>query len=672
MHDENLHQELSYADLIGTSIRKTLPNCPQTLSPRLASPTHDQAPSVGRGWTETDSDSLPAFIKPVSKVLDPDNLGFLRKKGALQIPARELRDEIINCYLQYVHPQLPVLDESTLRDIARDPSSMKTAPMSILLFQAAMFSAVHFIAVDSIRKAGFDRALDIRRAFYAKARVSASPPFESICSSSLRVQLLYDFDVESDRLAIVQSLILMAYMSETPGDAKGGWHWIGAAHGLAMTLGLHRKVDYATLDPRESRLRRRIWWSCYIRDRTLALAMNRPWRIRDEDFDTPMLTLADFDLDVDQGQYQSPPDADRQDATSLAQVTVSLAQLCTQISDLLDIHFSTLPEEGSSPPSHPPDGTGLTTTLYFAKSQIKQIDGVVACDRKLQSWFINRPLACIYSPNGSRSLVLNRAFVNLVYFSLVSALHRPLLRANFLGDFVEYQMLSERRVRDAALETCRMSAHLHELGLGQYCPGAAALLQVPAIIYFLRELRSPNARPGGEIFSSIQACIDIVEDVKERHIGAQIGLIIALGLLRRSNVAVQTDTRTGRVVKLAHLNGVAASVQSLNGLESDQPQAASEPGNLRKSQTDIGRVTRASMDNSASAEVSAASFWGTVQETGVDFDLETQFFADQGFSESLVSNLFPFASLDDGGFQGFTDNLYPQVPYPGVHKTHED
>jgi hypothetical protein len=456
----------------------------------------------------------------------------------------------------------------------------------------------------------------------------------------------------------------MAYMSETPGDAKGGWHWIGAAHGLAMTLGLHRKVDYATLDPRESRLRRRIWWSCYIRDRTLALAMNRPWRIRDEDFDTPMLTLADFDLDVDQG------DADRQDATSLAHVTVSLAQLCTQISDLLDIHFSTLPEEGSSPPSHPPDGTGHTTTLYFAKSQIKHIDGVVACDRKLQSWFKNRPLACIYSPNGSSSLVLNRAFVNLVFFSLVSALHRPLLRANFLGDFVEYQMLSERRVREAALETCRMSAHLHELGLGQFYPGAGALLQVPAVIFFLRELRSPNARPCGEILSSIQACIDIVEDVKERHIGAQIGLIIALGLLRRSNVAVQTDPRTGRVVKLTH----PGSNHSLKDLENQQPQAVSEPGNLpENSQTDdIERVTGANRDNSPSAEVSTASFRGTLQETGGDFDLETRFFADQGFSESLVSDLVPFASLDGGGFQDFTDDLYTQGPYLDIHKTNED
>jgi hypothetical protein len=176
LQDENLHQELSYADLIGTSIRQTLPSCPQPLSPRLASPSRDQAPSVGRDRTETDHDALPSFIKPLSKALNPDNLDFLHKKGALHIPARELRDEIINCYLQYVHPQLPVLDESTLREIARDPSSMKIAPMSILLFQAAMFSAVHFIAVDSIRKAGFDRALDLRRAFYAKARVSARSP----------------------------------------------------------------------------------------------------------------------------------------------------------------------------------------------------------------------------------------------------------------------------------------------------------------------------------------------------------------------------------------------------------------------------------------------------------------------------------------------------------------
>ena len=192
LQDENLHQELSYVHLIGNSIRQTLPSCSPTLSPSLASPVRNQAPSIGHGWTETDNEALPLFIKPISKVLDSDNLDFLHKKGALQIPPRKLRDEIINCYLQYVHPQLPVLNGSPLREIAQDSSSMKTGPMSILLFQAAMFSAVHFIDIDSIRKAGFERALDIRRAFYAKARVSGrSPRVDTLrlttCTAPLRL-----------------------------------------------------------------------------------------------------------------------------------------------------------------------------------------------------------------------------------------------------------------------------------------------------------------------------------------------------------------------------------------------------------------------------------------------------------------------------------------------------
>ena len=151
---------------------------------------------------------------------------------------------------------------------------------------------------------------------------------------------------------------------------KGGWHWIGVAHTLALSLGLHRNIDYARLSIREGRLRRRIWWSCYIRDRTFALASNRPWRIRDEEFDTPMLTLDDFDIDESEARYSqndhcSMCRADKEEEMRLAQLSIGLAELCIQVGDILSIHFSVLPEEDASPPTQPPDETGLTTTLFF-------------------------------------------------------------------------------------------------------------------------------------------------------------------------------------------------------------------------------------------------------------------------------------------------------------------
>ena len=461
----------------------------------------------------------------------------------------------------------------------------------------------------------------------------------------------------------------MAYMSETPGDARGGWHWVGIAVALAMTLGLHRRADYVTLVPEKGRLRRRIWWSCYIRDRTLALAMNRPWRIRDEDFDTPMLTLADFEIGESEKHHPEtaeglPVTANREEDVKLAQMSINLAHLCTWIGDILDIHFSILPEETAPLPSRSQDTTGLTSTLLFARSQVMQFDRIMACDRKLQVWYQNRPSTCIYSPVGSNACVVNGAFLNLVFFSMVSALHRPLLRSSMLVDFVEYRMWSQRKVQNAAMETSRMSRDLHQLGLGRFYPGAGALLQLPAILVFLRELRTPSSRRPNEIFSSILPCINVVEDVKERHIGARIAMCLGVDLLQKSNIVLHIDNDTKRIIGLCHRNSMPAPDPPLQNDEAHK--AAGENLTPRKS-TD-GPVTKNDAENILEQSFLATDSAYLSQEGTQDSiilqrsDLEIQFPAGEGDPENPVSSLNPFSSLVDWDPLQFADYLWAQSP----------
>ena len=108
--------------------------------------------------------------------------------------------------------------------------------------------------------------------------------------------MLYDFDYESDRVSLVQALLLLTYYYETPDDQKDTWHWMGVATSVAHTIGLHRNPENTNLDPKRAKLWKRIWWSTYMRDRLIALGMRRPTRIKTEDFDVPMLTLDDFEI----------------------------------------------------------------------------------------------------------------------------------------------------------------------------------------------------------------------------------------------------------------------------------------------------------------------------------------------------------------------------------------
>ena len=105
--------------------------------------------------------------------------------------------------------------------------------------------------------------------------------------------MLYDADCEVDPISLVQSLLLMS--SGAPDDERDPWHWIGVAISVAHTIGLHRNPEAIVVDKKQ-KLWKRIWWSCLMRDRLVALEMRQPTRIKEQDFNVPMLTLEDFDI----------------------------------------------------------------------------------------------------------------------------------------------------------------------------------------------------------------------------------------------------------------------------------------------------------------------------------------------------------------------------------------
>lgn len=395
--------------------------------------------------------------------------------------------------------------------------------------------------------------------------------------------------------------------------------------------------------------------------------MNRPLRIRDEEFDTPMLTMDDFETDIYgsapvEAVDGSPVPVDTATAEEHARMSISLAKLCTGIGEILHLHYSMLPEEGAPSTLH--DQTGHTSTLFFARNGVRQVESIHRCDQRLQEWFRDRPSTCVYSTVGQRSFVFHRAFLNLVYFSMVSTLHRPLLRPSALGDFAEYRMLSERRVQNAALEVCRMSHDMRTLGLARFYPGAGSLLQLPAVIILLRELRSPHGRRAEEVFPSILSCINVVEDIRERQIGGQIAMFLGYDLLRRANIAVQWDKQTSRAVGLCYRDGISLSPSSC--LQRNGPHGATK--------VDLLQASAAGEATSASSGLEV----GPEQQT---FTLECDHAVGGPQNERSIpqpgvrEGLYPAADADfDAIFGGFanwntlsiSDDWWTQSPNPDV------
>lgn len=135
----------------------------------------------------------------------------------------------------------------------------------------------------------------------------------------------------------------MGFWYTDPQDHTGAWYWIGIAISLCQNLGLHREpqsnVRGAGISDHYARHARRLWWTCFIRDRWVSLAKGRPMRIHHEDCDVPMPVAGDILLDI-----QQVPSYDRQkfiptDHEALSSMWVRLVQISGALGDILRAYY---------------------------------------------------------------------------------------------------------------------------------------------------------------------------------------------------------------------------------------------------------------------------------------------------------------------------------------------
>ena len=115
--------------------------------------------------------ALPAFIKPFPLSIKPSHLSFLESEKALDLPNPTLESELLRCYLEFVHPYMPLLEvHDMLRSIRNKDGS--GGQISLLLYQSIMFSATAFADKKLLTAAGYETRRSARRAFFEKAQVS--------------------------------------------------------------------------------------------------------------------------------------------------------------------------------------------------------------------------------------------------------------------------------------------------------------------------------------------------------------------------------------------------------------------------------------------------------------------------------------------------------------------
>ncbi|KAK2602255.1 hypothetical protein N8I77_008804 [Diaporthe amygdali] len=454
---------------------------------------------------------LPAWVKPLPDKIGPDEIAYLQRKGALSIPDPPLQNALLQAYVEYVHPYMPLLELFDFLNLI-NAGDGQGGQVSLLLYHAVLFAGSAFVKKKALSEHGYPNRKAARKIFFQRAR------------------LLYDFDYDSDRLVLVQALLLMTYWYETPDDQKDTWHWMGVAISLAHTIGLHRNPDNGTMTPRKQKLWKRMWWSCFMRDRLIALGMRRPTRIKDEDFDVPMLSESDFEIEVlPDDNHLLPSDCTMIRNTDmqreLAEMCVQKAKLCVLISHMLKAQYSVLIRDRLQP-----ERTN-TTMMLFPNKSLDNLEAVQQVDRELAGWATALPPSCQYRSlvradieAGRSTVAVQRNLLHMVFQTTTSALHRPLFLPTSLSQPPQasrtVQENSRAKVKNAATQITRMAAEMHHYHLDKYLPTTGVTVVLPAMIIHLVEYKHHDRERREEAQRGFAQCMQVMVKLRDIYAAA--------------------------------------------------------------------------------------------------------------------------------------------------------
>ncbi|KFY50176.1 hypothetical protein V496_09537 [Pseudogymnoascus sp. VKM F-4515 (FW-2607)] len=225
-------------------------------------------------------------VKELAK-LSPSDVRYLESKGCLHVPSGTHLDQFIQHYFLHVHPCTPLLDEGQFWGMYSNTQddSKGTNRISLLLFQAILFSAATFVPLSTIRACGFHNYYTAREVLYERAR------------------LLYNFRTETDFASIAQASLLLSYRS-TPHEQQSNTSWLSTAIEYARADNAHLYNRLPGLTSRQMSTKKRLWWCCVLRDRIIALGVRRPLQITSDhfDFSQDAVVEADFSGEVEQSQ----------------------------------------------------------------------------------------------------------------------------------------------------------------------------------------------------------------------------------------------------------------------------------------------------------------------------------------------------------------------------------
>ncbi|KAF2198670.1 hypothetical protein GQ43DRAFT_443127 [Delitschia confertaspora ATCC 74209] len=422
------------------------------------------------GTTDVVHYPLPENVRGAkARVNELDNMEIeiLHQRGAFLLPPRALCDELVEAFFKWVAPVVPVINRSRFMRQYRDPKN----PPSLLLLQSILL---------------------------AGSRVCTNPqlmdPSGSTTPAAMtfykRAKALYDANYEDDRVTIVQSVILMGWYWEGPEDVtKNVFYWSRVGIVVAQGSGMHRSVEGSQLTRTDKRLWKRIWWTLFSRDRSVAVALGRPVAINPEDSDVEMISEDDFIEDELDRPAEYPPDPVH------VHFFINYVKLCEIMGLVLSQQYSVASKYRR------------TNAIDLTHSDMALADWLQHCPPEVQ-WDRNRHHFWA-------------ALLHANYYTTLCLLHRAHMppagspKSNGMNGFEETAYPSRNIAYQAAGMITSIIENLRTHDQLRYTPAFIVYSLFSALIMHVYQMRSTNKSIISATEQRLQVCMDALKEVSK-------------------------------------------------------------------------------------------------------------------------------------------------------------
>ncbi|KAJ5611175.1 hypothetical protein N7510_007894 [Penicillium lagena] len=438
---------------------------------------HPRVPQEGH-----QSPIAPGSSTNTSPVRPQHELDYIHNEGGFAKLPSDVYHELLRCYFYHVHFFFPVVQAPLVLEDYNENENLDKNP---LLFWSMMLAATNFIDKEVCQRAGFSSRKAMKKAMYTRAKC------------------FYDLDRGTDKLILIQSVLLMSFWYTDAQDHTGSWHWVGIAITLAQGIGIHRCAETqarhnSQFVPQERQsLTHRLWWTCVIRDRWLSLAKGRPMRIHDEDCDVSLPRSEDVlnELQI------IPPEVRHKlipaDADSLAPMWVQLVKISAALGCILRTHYRL---KGPKPGTE--DIDELTTSLHNCQPD----------------------MTTVY--DASDTILLHEYHLQLFYQASVTVLCRPYVLnapASFpINSSAAWQKKMQGRARAAASTTNSIFEKIIELDAVRLIKPMVITSLIPAMQVHLFDCKSSSQLQASLGRNKIQLCMLILDNLRDTYWSAGV------------------------------------------------------------------------------------------------------------------------------------------------------